>query len=166
MVQAALRSLRAIAMITGRSGRRIQTASSLEPIPDDPHHVALGFKYGRTASEWLIIDLQTQSATRLPVSDHLTWSPDRKWFCGAPERALAPYGRGEEFVAPLNLYSSSGQRVRNLTPGTVYTEGADWRRPEQNQNKAVLTLARHPRPTPKTRFMRSVSFRQPTDNRL
>jgi hypothetical protein len=112
-----------------------QTASLLEPIPDDPHHVALGFKYGRTAYEWFIIDLQTQSATRLPISDNLTWSPDKKWFCGAPERDLAPLGSGREFVAPLYLYTSSGKRVRNLTPGTVFTERADWRRPQQHQRQ-------------------------------
>jgi hypothetical protein len=112
-----------------------QTATLLASILDDPYHVALGFKYGRTAYEWFTIDLHTRIAARLSISDKLTWSPDRKWFCGAPERALAPYGAGREFVAPLYLYNSSGKRLRNLTPGIVYTEGADWRRQPGRQNR-------------------------------
>jgi hypothetical protein len=105
-----------------------ESATWLQPIPGDTLSVALGFKYGRTAYTWWRVDLQTKATTQLPICDHLAWSPDRRWFCGAPERELAPYGQGNEFVAPLYLYVSSGKRLRNLTPGMVYTEGADWRK--------------------------------------
>jgi hypothetical protein len=121
------------------AGGDYQVASILGSISDDPTHVALGFKYGRTAWEWYRIDLQSKVATHMPTSDEMTWSSDLKWFCGAPERALASYGAGQEFVAPLYLYDASGKRLRNLTPGTVYTEGADWRKPQRRQNEARIS---------------------------
>jgi hypothetical protein len=102
-------------------------------IPGNSRFATLHFYYGRTAYSWLKIDLKTQKVFPLVVGDQLNWSPDRKYFCTAPERELAPYGRGQEFVTPLHLYTASGRHLRNLTPGTVYTEGADWRDPRKKR---------------------------------
>jgi hypothetical protein len=132
------RLLRSVKLKTPRAndGYEFTSAHVLSGIPGDRHQVVLGSKYGRTAFTRLLVNLDTGQAYRLVIGDNLVWSPDGKRFVTAPEeRDLQELGDMQVWVAPLRLYSARGRLLRTLTQGTVYTSGADWRKPERKANE-------------------------------
>ncbi len=122
----------------------------LQPIPGDTQHVVWCADEGnstiRPCYGFYRVDLRTGTGVPFGNGQFLTWSADARRY-GTANRDLIRYGTWRDgrdrlvWGTPLWIVDARSRKAWNITPGLVWVEDADWRKPGGRSSRSTRTTS-------------------------